>query len=56
VSQHEQTSCYPTLAACSEYNCHADITLKDVETVQHEPERLRRWVAITRQTIEEVYG
>jgi hypothetical protein len=44
------------LAACREFDCHADITLKDVETVQHEPERLRRWVAITRQTIEEVYG
>jgi hypothetical protein len=44
------------LATCREFGCHADITLKDVETVQHEPARLHRWVAITRQIIEEVYG
>ena len=44
------------LTTCRECGCHTDITLKDVETVQHEPERLHRWVAITRQTIEEVYG
>jgi hypothetical protein len=27
---------------------HVDITLKDVETVQHQPERLREWVRIVR--------
>lgn len=44
------------LAACREAACHVDITLKDVETVQHEPERLQRWVRVTREVIDEVYG
>ncbi len=33
-----------------------DITLKDVETVEHDPERVRKWVAITREVIDEVFG
>jgi len=44
------------LTACRDGQCHADITLKDVETVQREPQRLYRWVAVTREIIEEVYG
>ena len=36
--------------------CHTDITLKDVETVQGDPQRVRRWVTLTRQVIDEVYG
>ena len=40
------------LSACR--GCHVDITLKDVETVQGDPERVRRWVEITREVIEEV--
>ena len=28
---------------------HIDIMLKDIQTVQHQPERLRDWVAITRE-------
>ena len=36
-------------------NCHVDITLKDVETVQSDPDRVRNWVALTRQIIQEVY-
>jgi hypothetical protein len=32
-----------------------DITLKDVETVQSDPNRIRRWVALTRKIIDEVY-
>jgi hypothetical protein len=36
--------------------CHTDITLKDVETVQGDPNRVRRWVALTRQVIDEVHG
>jgi len=28
--------------------CHVDITLKDVQTVQHKPENLRKWVQIVR--------
>jgi len=33
-------------------NCHTDITLKDVETVQNDPERVRRWVALCREVID----
>ena len=40
------------LAACRE--CHTDITLKDVETVQGDPTRVRDWVRITREAIEEM--
>lgn len=42
------------LQACKE--CHTDITLKDVETVECDPNRVREWVKITRQVIDEVYG
>ena len=35
---------------------HMDITLKDVETVEHDPDRIRNWVALTRKVIDEVYG
>jgi len=42
------------LSACKA--CHTDITLKDVETVQNDPNRVREWVKITRQVIERVYG
>jgi hypothetical protein len=41
------------LRACR--NSHVDITLKDVETVQGEPERVRAWVRITRQVINELW-
>jgi hypothetical protein len=37
-------------------HCHVDITIKDVETVQGDPDRMRNWVLVTRQVIEEVYG
>jgi hypothetical protein len=42
------------LEACRD--CHVDITLKDVETVQRDPARVRKWVALTRQVIAEVFG
>lgn len=35
--------------------CHVDITLKDVETVQGDPDRIRRWTALTRHVIDEVW-
>jgi hypothetical protein len=41
------------LAACRD--CHTDITLKDVETVQHDPTRVRKWVQIARQVIDETW-
>ena len=40
------------LEACKE--CHIDITLKDVETVEFDPKRVRRWVEITRELIEDL--
>lgn len=42
------------LQACRQ--CHVDITLKDVETVQGDPDRVRQWVALTRTVIDEVWG
>ena len=39
------------IGACS--GCHVDITLKDVETVQGDPERVRRWVQIAREVLDE---
>jgi hypothetical protein len=42
------------LQACR--NCFVDITLKDVETVQGDPSRVGRWVAIARQEIEAAFG
>jgi len=42
------------LQACRD--CHVDITLKDVETVQSDPNRVRKWVAITREVIDELWG
>lgn len=41
------------LEACR--NCHVDITLKDVETVGNDPERVKKWVKIAREVIEEVF-
>lgn len=42
------------LEACR--GCHVDITLKDVETVEHDPDRVRNWVKLTREVIDEVFG
>ena len=43
------------LDIASEYGCHADITLKDVETVQHQPDRIHKWTRIVREIVED-YG
>jgi hypothetical protein len=42
------------MEACRD--CHVDITLKDVETVEKDPRRVRSWVAITRGVLDEVLG
>lgn len=42
------------LERCRE--CHVDITLKDVETVQSDPRRVPEWVRITRQVVDELWG
>lgn len=33
--------------------CHLDITLKDVETVERDPERVKKWVAFVRSILDE---
>lgn len=42
------------LKACRD--CHVDITLKDVETVQGDVDRVKTWVALTREVGERVCG
>ena len=32
--------------------CHFDICLKDVETVEHQPQRLKDWVRIAREVVD----
>ena len=39
------------LNACRD--CHVDITLKDVETVQGDPDRIRKWVSIVLEIVED---
>jgi len=41
------------LKACRQ--CHVDITLKDVETVEKDSNRIRRWVQLTREIISETW-
>jgi hypothetical protein len=40
---------------CKANGCHVDITLKDVETVQGERQRLFDWMRVAREVIDEVY-
>lgn len=42
------------LKACKD--SHVDITLKDVETVDKDPEGIDKWVTLTREVIGEVFG
>lgn len=32
--------------------CHIDITLKDIQTVENQPERLREWVRVVREVLD----
>jgi hypothetical protein len=41
------------LEACKA--CHVDITLKDVETVEKDPERVKKWVEVTRDVIDKIF-
>ena len=40
------------LQACR--GCHVDITLKDAETVERDPDRVRKRVAIAREMTDEI--
>ena len=42
------------LEAC--VDTHVDVTLKDVSTVEGDPERVKDWVALTRSVIDQVFG
>lgn len=42
------------LEICRSHGCHVDITLKDVETVQRDPARVRKWVRLVRRILEEL--
>jgi len=42
------------LEACRE--SHLDITLKDVETVGRDPDRVRNWVSLTRRIVDEIFS
>ncbi len=35
---------------------HVEINLKDVQTVQNEPHRIREWARVARETIEDSYA
>jgi hypothetical protein len=44
------------LEACQRNGCRVDVTLKDVETVEGDPHRVRRWVTLTREVIADLFG
>jgi len=46
----------PDLKACQANNCRVDITLKDVQTVGNDPTRCQKWVELTREVINDVFG
>ena len=37
-------------------NCRFDITLKDMQTIENDPTRLKRWVELTREVVGDLYG
>ena len=50
---HVRSQLRADLTACR--HCHVDITLKDVETVEGDPDRVRSWVGLCREVIDEVF-
>jgi hypothetical protein len=45
-----------TLTITQRHNCRVEVMLKDLHTVQHEPQRLARWVALIQAARAQVYG
>lgn len=43
------------LGITREHRCPVEILMKDLHTIQHQPQRLRRWVQLARAAIREVY-
>ena len=50
---HVRKTVREALEAAREHQCHIDITLKDVQTVQYHPERIKEWVKIVREIVDE---
>jgi len=50
-----RTGLADTLRIFRANGCLPDITLKDIETVEHDPSRVRSWVTIARETIDKVW-
>jgi hypothetical protein len=40
-----------TVALCKRHGCPLEIIMKDVHTLQEEPDRLARWIALARECI-----
>jgi hypothetical protein len=45
-----------TLTKTKQHDCRVEVILKDLHTVQHEPQRLTRWVALMKAARAQVYG
>jgi hypothetical protein len=44
------------LTVTNRNDCRVEVMLKDLQTVRHDLQHLRRWVELTRQVRDEVYG
>ncbi len=44
------------LAILREHDCRAEVMVKDLHTIQHQPFRLRRWVELARQARDEAWA
>lgn len=52
IAAHLQT----VFETARRHGCHLEVIMKDLHTVQHQPERLARWVALAREARDTVYG
>ena len=54
--EHARSLLRADLEACRDCDCIVDITLKDVETVEGDRDRVGAWVGLCREVIDEVYA
>jgi hypothetical protein len=45
-----------TFTITKRHDCRVEVMLKDLHTVQHEPQRLPRWVELVKAARAQVYG
>ena len=45
-----------SFTATREHGCCVEVIMKDLHTIYHQPQRLRRWVELVRKTIDKAYG